>query len=89
MLLSLHLREEPEDSKSMEGRGSPESVSTETVSIREASGDFAKPELTTMGFKPLLFCSSVLQEKKYDFLVVLWLPVLPSTAPSLSLWKHT
>lgn len=54
----------------MEGRGSPE-AGTEAVSIHEASGDFANPELTTIGLRPFLFCSSVLQGKKYTFSVVL------------------
>lgn len=66
----------------MEGRGSPE-TGTEAVSIHEASGDFANPEFTTTGLKPFVFCSSVLEGKKYSFLVVLWLLMLSS------LWKHT
>lgn len=66
--------------KNMESRGSPE-----TISMHDTSVGFASPELITMGLRPLLLSSSVLQEYKYDFLVVLWLLVLPSIAPSLSL----
>jgi len=55
MLLPLHLREESEDSQEHGRQRLPRDKGTETVSIHETSGDFANPEPTTLGLKPLCF----------------------------------